>query len=161
MPPVVVTVLGFVFMLGLLVGDVLQRLVRNTTWWARVVGALAGYFVCAAFFLVALIGGGRQEQTLRVKVDPSGPAYAAGLRDGDLVVAVDGERPDGWSRLRAMIASSGGDAVDLEVERGAENLRFEVAPRDGVIGVVSIVERHRSRSASPPLRPLPRPSSHS
>ena len=140
MPPVVVTCLGFLFMLALLVG--VQLLVRKASWWARAAGALAGYLVCALFFLVAMLGHGRQEQTLRVKVDASGPADAAGLRDGDLVLAVNSERPAGWSQLRAMIVSGGGDPVDLEVERGTETLRFEIQPRDGVIGVASVVERH-------------------
>jgi membrane-associated protease RseP (regulator of RpoE activity) len=156
MPPVVVTYLGFPFLLALLVG--VHLLVRNVSWqalgagetttllWRRLlataVGPLASYLTCALFFLVAILGFGRQESSLRVRVMPSGPAYEAGLRDGDRVVAINGARPANWDELRAMIEDGAGPPIDMQVERGAQTPHFEVQPRDGRIGVASIIERH-------------------
>jgi hypothetical protein len=155
MPPLIVTVLGFPLLLALLVGIhvLVRRAARQglgvgnapTPAWRRVVagaaGPIASYLVCALFFLAAIVGLGWPRQTLDIKVSPSGPAYEAGLRDGDRVVAIDGARPDSWDAFRAMIQSSGGSPIDVQVERGAQDLHFEVQPRDGRIDVASVVER--------------------
>jgi hypothetical protein len=81
MLPVVVTYLGFPFMLALLVG--VHVLFRNVSWLAldvgeattpsarrllaTAVGPLASYLTCVFFFFSAILGFGRQESTLRVK----------------------------------------------------------------------------------------------
>jgi len=143
-------------MLALLVG--VHVLVRNASRWAlgarettsplwrhllaTSLGAVASYVTCALFFFIALRGFGQEENTLRVTVMPSGPAYEEGLRDGDRVVVVNGERPASWEEFRVMIANSGGAPIRMEVEREGQTLRFQLRPRDGLIGVVSIVERH-------------------
>jgi membrane-associated protease RseP (regulator of RpoE activity) len=155
MPPLVVTYLGFPLLLALLVG--VHLFVRNVSWralggretttplWRRllvtVVGPLAGYLTCVLFFVVAILGFGRQESSLRVSVTPTGPAYEAGLRDGDRVVAMNGARPASWDELRAMIQDNGDPPIDMQVERGMQTLHFGVKPRDGRIGVASIIER--------------------
>ena len=137
MPPVVVTYLGFPLMLALLVG--VHLLVRKLSRWP--LGPLASYLTCALFFLVALLGMGRQENTLRATLSQSGAAYEAGMRDGDRVVAVNGTKPASWDEFRGMIENSGGAPIALEVSREGKMLRFEVQPRDGRIGVESIIER--------------------
>lgn len=156
MPPVVVTYLGFPFLLALLA--FVHLLVRNlcgralgvretaTPLWRRLLataaGPLASYFTCVLFFLVAILGSGLPEWNQRVSVTPSGPAYEAGLRDGDRVVAMNGTSPASWDELRAMIQDNGDPPIDMEVERGGQPLHFNVQPRDGLIGVASIIERH-------------------
>lgn len=160
MPPVVITFAGFAFMLALLVFvHRVARIVSRRRVVAIAAGAVAGYLICALLFVVAIIGLGQQEQTLRVTVAPSGPAYEAGLRDGDRIVAVNGTSLATWEDLRAMIRASQGAPIDVQVERGGQPLRFDVLPRDGQAGVVSIVERHalppglvvRTAMASPVL----------
>ena len=143
MPPIVVTVLGFAFMLALLV--FVHRLVRGVSkrrLLTTVVGAAAGYLICALFFFAALVGLGREEMTLRVAVTPSSPASEAGLRDGDRVVAMNGINLVSWGELRSMVRESGDSPIDVEVEREGLPLSFKVQPRDGQIGVAAIVRRH-------------------
>ena len=155
MPPVFVTLLGFPLMLALLVG--VHFLVRNASrqvigaseatspvsrrLLATSLGAVASYVTCALFFLVALLGFGEQENTLRLKMMPSGPAYEEGLRDGDRVVAVNGVQPASWEEFRLMIRDSAGAPIGIEVDRDGQPRRFNVEPRDGQIGVASIIER--------------------
>jgi len=155
MPPVVVTYLGFPVMLALLVG--IHLLVRNLAGralgvgktptplrrlLASATGPLASYFTCALFFLVSMLGSGRPESSLGVSVTPSGPAYEAGLRDGDRVVAMNGTRLESWDELRAMIQHNGDPPIDMQVERGGQTLHLDVQPRDGRIGIATIIERH-------------------
>ena len=64
------------------------------------------------------------------------------MRDGDRVVAVNGTQPASWDEFRGMIENSGGAPIALDVSREGKTLRFEVQPRDGKIGVESIIERH-------------------
>ena len=156
MPTVVVTSLGFPFLLALLVG--VHLLVRNLSgralnvretqtplWWrvlATAAGPLASYLTCALFFLVAILGSGREEMSLRVLVTPSGPGYEAGLRDGDRVIAMNGTPLASWGELTAMIQANGDPPIDIQVERGGQALHFNVQPRDGRIEVAAIIERH-------------------
>ena len=155
MPPVIVMYVGFALLLALLVG--VHLLVRKVSWralgagvmttplWRRLLataaGPLATYLFCALLFLVAILGFGRQARSLRVTVTPSGPAYEAGLRDGDRVVAMNGTRPASWDELRAMIQDNGDTPIDMQVERGGRTLHFDVQPRGGRIEVASIIER--------------------
>jgi hypothetical protein len=41
-----------------------------------------------------------------------------------------------------MIQDNGDPPIDMQVERGAQTLHFDVQPRDGRIGVASIIVRH-------------------
>jgi S1-C subfamily serine protease len=60
-------------------------------------------------------------------VFPGSPAAAAGLRDGDVVVAVDGERIDDRRDLAALVMPHvPGDVVVLEVVRDGETLQVSV-----------------------------------
>jgi membrane-associated protease RseP (regulator of RpoE activity) len=146
--PVVQTALGFLFMLAVLVGVqllvavVARRALGPSSRAIPATAGLAGYLVCAGLILAGTLGIGRQEMTLRVRVLPASPASEAGLRDGDTVVFVDGAHPTTWSDLRAAIDANPGGPVEVEVQRGAETLRFDVQPRGGRLGLMSVIERH-------------------
>jgi regulator of sigma E protease len=62
------------------------------------------------------------------------PAYAAGLRPGDRVVAVNEAKIDTWDKLSALVKQSGGNPIKLSVERkdasnGATPLNLTVTPK--------------------------------
>lgn len=61
-------------------------------------------------------------------VEPSGPAFASGLREGDVVVAVDGVPVTGPALLGELVRSNApGDTVDLEVLRDDRSVMLAVA----------------------------------
>lgn len=62
-----------------------------------------------------------------MNVDKSGPAAAAGIRQGDVIVAVDGQKLSGVRALsRTLGPSSVGAVIDLAVRRGGEPAGFKV-----------------------------------
>jgi regulator of sigma E protease len=62
--------------------------------------------------------------------DPSGgmPAKQAGLKEGDLVTAVNGVSVHNWQQCVDMIRKSGGNVLKLDVQRAGRPLKFEIHP---------------------------------
>ncbi len=67
----------------------------------------------------AFLGRGPDVPTMLDRVDPAGPAYAAGLRDGDRVTAVDGQAVDDLSPWEALDLLQGppGSTATFQIER--------------------------------------------
>ncbi|MCC8942900.1 serine protease, partial [Bradyrhizobium sp. Arg68] len=62
-----------------------------------------------------------------MNVDKTGPAAAAGIRQGDVIVAVNGEKLAGVRALsRSLGPQSVGTVVELAVHRGGEPQNFKV-----------------------------------
>ena len=62
-----------------------------------------------------------------MNVDKAGPSAAAGLRQGDIIVAVNGEKLSGVRALsRALGPQSVGTVVNLDIRRGGEPVTFKV-----------------------------------
>ena len=76
-------------------------------------------------------------------VDPEGPAHAAGIKQGDRLLAVDGERLDDWQQVLDVMKRSPGKDVVLHIEREGQSLdvpvklgvRGEGEARSGYLGV--------------------------
>ena len=62
------------------------------------------------------------------EVVAGGPGARAGLKSGDLVVAVDGKAIAIWSDFVARIRESAEKSVQLEIRRGDETLMIDVIP---------------------------------
>jgi S1-C subfamily serine protease len=62
-----------------------------------------------------------------MNVDKAGPSAAAGIRQGDVIIAVNGEKLSGVRALsRGLGPQSVGSVVELTVHRGGEPLNFKV-----------------------------------
>ena len=104
--------------------------------------------------LITLVGP--QLPAVIDRVEGGSPADRAGFRSGDSLVAVGGQRVDGWSAAVDQIRQSPGRALPIEIVRGGERLTISVVPdsqhqRDdngrevltGRIGVGNRVENQR------------------
>lgn len=74
----------------------------------------------------------REPDTLLVgRINAGTPEAAAGLREGDVIVAVDGERPGTPPALRALYLRSVERAVTLTVQRGDVEVELTLGPTPG------------------------------
>lgn len=108
---------------------------QNASLWARVVtiaaGSFANYLFAFVLVFIGLVVGGKREEDLvsmRVRVDPHGPAAAAGMQSGDRVLKVAGVPVGDWKELPEQIGKHPGEATDIEIERNGEILHIVATP---------------------------------
>ena len=95
---------------------------RQRTWRkVAVIFAGPGTNLIFAILLIAVVYmvGVPSEASRRVdRVDPNSPAQAAGLKPGDVIVAVNGVQADDFDELSQLIRGSKGEAIEATVRRG-------------------------------------------
>src|SRR4051812_37258668 len=98
-----------------------SRTYRSKTTGQRVLMASAGSLMhflmalVATLVLVLSVGMPSTKHYSVSQVLPNSPAAQAGLRSGDRITAVDGERLDDWNDVTQRIRGSQGRALDLTV----------------------------------------------
>ncbi|MET7872714.1 M50 family metallopeptidase [Streptomyces cyaneofuscatus] len=141
-----------------------KRLFYTRRPWKRVIVMFAGPFMnlilAVAIFMGVAMTFGFQTQTTEVAgvqqcvisqsekrdtckgTDPVSPAKAAGLQEGDKIVAFDGQKVDDWATLSDRIRNTIGPAT-ITVERGGQEVTLNavlrenaVAKKDGNGGVI-------------------------
>jgi membrane-associated protease RseP (regulator of RpoE activity) len=119
-----------------------SRTYREKPFHARLLVAVAGSFMhlVMAFILlwsVLTFVGIPSSSQIDVQVSPSiagqtSPAAAAGLKNGDIVVSVDGKAVNGNAdALTHAIQSHPGQAIPVVVDRGGRRLTLTVTPANG------------------------------
>ena len=127
-----------------------DRVFYKLAVWKRVVIMLGGPIMNLLFamvlFAILLSGIGVQTATTTVSSvseciipasserteceasDPAAPAAAAGIRPGDVIVAVDGESVATFADAAAIIRASPGQAIDITVQRDGEEQTLTLTP---------------------------------
>lgn len=108
------------------------------------------------------VPSGAEEGARIGKVFANTPAAKAGLRPGDLVTAVDGERVGGFNELRGRIATTDpGTEVELSVKRGTDALKLRVllTPRPEGDSLASLQDAEGLPQSLPPADARPEPRS--
>jgi regulator of sigma E protease len=110
-------------------------------------GPLANYLFASILFFTALIVGGKPVPSTRVEVMPDSAAQQANMKDGDKVVAIDGDPIDSWDDLRRKALANPGKPLRFEVQRDGKRVKLTVTPRPeaeggrGQIGVSHLPEK--------------------
>ena len=94
---------------------------------ANIIGAV--FFVTVAFVIGVHVPAMQDKPPVVAWVDPASPAAAAGVRAGDLVLAVNGKPVKTWDDLNLATMSSPGRALDLRIRRGDQVLSLPLTPR--------------------------------
>jgi membrane-associated protease RseP (regulator of RpoE activity) len=76
------------------------------------------------------------------------PAQRAGLKPGDMIVAVDGRKVTGLDSLITFVNKHPGDALTFVVDRNGHDLTLRVTPVDGR-HVVEVIGGQRVQAANP------------
>jgi regulator of sigma E protease len=75
---------------------------------------------------------------------PKSPAEQAGVRPGDVIVAIDGT-PVYFYKFLEIIQKSAGRTLQMTVDRGGQTLTFPITPRkEGEIGKIGIAQIEKS-----------------
>lgn len=107
----------------------------NASLWARIVTIAAGpvtnyLFASVLFFVGFLVGGNTivDDQSMKLSVDPGGPAYAASLRDGDRVLSVNDAPIGSWDDLKKAVSAHPGQTIDMRMDRDGKEFHAAVTP---------------------------------
>lgn len=133
-----------------------QRTYRSKPFWRRMSVALSGsamHFLQAFVIMLGLLlAVGVAVPDRWTVASPQGPAAEAGIRDGDRIVAIEGQRIEEFDDLSTIVADRGGDTVEVEVVRGGERLTLEATLADrhpqtgeerGFLGVGRVYDKVR------------------
>lgn len=110
------------------------RTYRQATTGKRLVTVLAGIIVNLVLALVLIFGvlvfhGPEDASTTIGAVSSDSPAAAAGLRPGDRILSIDGERITDWDSVGAAIRPNAGKELAIVVRRDGEDLTLHATPK--------------------------------
>lgn len=117
----------------------------NASLWARIVtiaaGPLANYLFASVFMFFGFLIGGKEMESMKVSVDPKGPAAMASMQTGDRLVTINGESISEWEQVIKIVGAHKSEKLDIEIERGTEKLHVFPTPNEkGKIMIGSYVE---------------------
>jgi regulator of sigma E protease len=94
-----------------------------------VAGPLANFVLSIVIFAGIFMSIGRPLIPARVDVvTPDSAAAAAGLKPGDVIVAIDGHPISGFSEMQRIVAGSSGRTLGLTVDRGGAREEIKATP---------------------------------
>src|SRR5262245_13537384 len=106
-----------------------------------VAGPVANFILAIVIFAGIFMLVGRPFTPARVdQVQPGSAAEIAGIKPGDVVVAIDGRPIDGFNQLQRIVQTSGGKALTLTVDRGGAQVDLKATPQvrgfcNGALGI--------------------------
>lgn len=81
-------------------------------------------------FIFAYAGIPKPVDTTQIaSVSPDSPAATAGLKAGDIVTAINGNKIEHWDTISELIMASNGQPVTITVRRGEETLELTGTPK--------------------------------
>ncbi len=107
-------------------------------------GPIFNFFLAVLiFFIVFGISGITALEPVVGKVSKDSPAYSAGLKKGDRIASIDGEKVEHWSEMAEVISRSRGAPLELVVRRAGEKVEISVSPEKQKVKNIFGEERDR------------------
>jgi regulator of sigma E protease len=92
-------------------------------------GPFANFILAIVIFAVIFTLFGRQTTTARIDtVQPDSAAATAGLKAGDVVLAIDGRAVQSFSDMQRVVSASAGKALAFQIDRGGAPLTLTATP---------------------------------
>ncbi|NLX91234.1 MAG: RIP metalloprotease RseP [Firmicutes bacterium] len=96
------------------------------------------------FFLIVGVPG--TDSTRVGAVLPQSRAFEAGIRENDLILAIDGVKMNNWNSVVSKINSSPGKELTIHIERNQQDIFISVVPEEkdgrGLIGITPVYEKY-------------------
>ncbi len=95
-----------------------KRKLYSKPVWQRFIIMVAGatfnfLFAFTLLFVMALIYGSVSTKPVIANVSEEYPAYAAGIKEGDTIVSIDGKKVSSWSEVQLYIQTSEGKEMSI------------------------------------------------
>lgn len=109
-------------------------------------GPLMNFLIAA--ILLSAISFSSGIATTQVTVIPGEPAAEAGVRDGDVIYAVDGIKVNSWEDVVDRISNRPKEQVEITVSRNNTLITYNVTAKEdpdtkrGIIGIKTVVVKH-------------------
>lgn len=111
-------------------------------------GSFMNFVLALVLFMVVFTGIGiPSNQNIVAKILPGGAAEQAGLKAGDRILAINGEKTANWEELTAMIHSNAGQKLQFSIERDKTRFKVSITPvfdkeyKIGLIGIERMWEK--------------------
>ena len=92
-------------------------------------GPIANFILAIVIFAFVFALYGRQTTTARIDaVQPESAAAAAGLKPGDIVLAIDGRKIDSFSDMQRIVSASAGRTLAFQIDRGGAPMTINATP---------------------------------
>jgi len=122
----------------------------NKPVWARIAVVISGPLMnlLMAVILISLIGFFSGVTTTKVTVVPNSPAELAGIKDGDIITAIDNEKISSWDQAVNIISQKPNQTLAIEIMRNGErkevlvNSDQEAETGRGIIGIKSVIIKY-------------------
>lgn len=109
-------------------------------------GPLMNFLIAA--ILLSAISFSSGIATTQVTVIPGEPAAEAGIRDGDVIYAVDGIKVNSWEDIVDRISNRAKEQIEITVSRNKTLVTYNVTAKEdpdtkrGIIGIKTVVVKH-------------------
>lgn len=92
-------------------------------------GPIANFILAIVIFAAIFALYGRQTTAARIDaVQPESAAAAAGLKPGDVVLAIDGRRVESFSDMQRIVSSNAGRTLTFQIDRGGAPMTLTATP---------------------------------
>lgn len=101
-------------------------------------GPIFNFFFAIIVFAIVYMIGVPVLTTEVGDVQKGSPAFQAGIKEGDIILAINGENVSHWGELAGVIADSGGQELEIRVERNKKikdiGLKAELVKSENIFG---------------------------
>lgn len=90
-------------------------------------GAMNNFILCFVLLLVsALIFGSVSQKPIVSSVSEEYPAYVAGIKEGDTILSINGDKVSSWSEVQLLIQTTKGEKLNIVV-KGTDKKEREIS----------------------------------